>query len=128
MTNKYDFSKQISEALLEYGDKVIRVVEDSVVMTGNATMPIVEAKSPGSSESEGKYKKGWRFKLWSESSYYTGFTIHNVARPQITHLLEHGHLTRDGKTRVDKVEHIVPAEEWAANYLEKVLKGQIERL
>lgn len=129
MSNKYDFSKQISDALLEYGDKVIGLVEDTIRITGNATIPQIIEKSPDNPQTSGKdYKSGWRFKMWEENSYYSGFTIHNVNRPTITHLLEKGHAKRSGNERVDAQPHIEKTEEWAADYFEKALKGQIERL
>lgn len=129
MSSKYDFSKEISNALLEYGDQIIQLAEDCIVSTGNVTIPKIMAESPDDPTTTSKdYKSGWRFKKWADSSYYTGFTIHNVTRPSITHLLENGHLTRDGKRRVDAVKHIEKTEEWAAEWFQKALKGRIERL
>lgn len=73
----------------------------------------------------GQYVKGWSVTQRKGAQSVTGaenYTIHNKKRYQITHLLEKGHLSRNGK-RVQAFEHIAPTERHVE---ETVIKG-IER-
>ena len=53
-------------------------------------------------------------------------TVYNKTDYQLTHLLEKGHVGRDGR-RVKAIEHIRPVEEKAAAEFEDKVKGAIGR-
>lgn len=72
----------------------------------------------------GKYAKGWRIQT-NENKYSIECTIHNATDYQLTHLLEKGHLTRNGK-RVPAQVHIKPVEEEAVKTYEKQIEDIIK--
>ena len=57
----------------------------------------LKANSP---EKLGDYKKGWRIKKVKKA-----LIVHNATSYQLTHLLEHGHVKRDGQ-KEHKKNHI----------------------
>ena len=102
-----NLSTQINQVLGKYeatvNDKVKELVDET---TKEA---VKELKSTGPKRT-GAYKKSW-----SSTNIKTGArsktnTIHNKKKYQLTHLLEKGHVGRDGK-RVRAIPHIVPVEE-----------------
>ena len=72
----------------------------------------------------GKYNKGWRVKT-EKGRGYINCTIHNSTDWQLTHLLENGHITRNGsKTR--SFVHIAPVEKECINEYEKEVEKVIK--
>lgn len=65
----------------------------------------------------GDYQKGWQVSTAYEGPEDIRLLVHNRTDYQLTHLLEDGHLTRDGVTRVEGKPHIAPAEQHAAQAL-----------
>lgn len=74
----------------------------------------------------GSYAKGWTKKNTYESKSSKRNTVYNKTDYQLTHLLEKGHVGRDGR-RVKAIEHIRPVEEKAAAEFEDKVKGAIGR-
>ena len=70
----------------------------------------------------GDYAKGWRKKI----NTFNGYTIYNVKKPGLTHLLENGHIKRGGG-RVAGITHIKPVEEEFSKKLYKKCKEDISR-
>lgn len=73
----------------------------------------------------GKYKRGWEAKKVYEDANEVRWEIHNK-RYQLTHLLEHGHLTRNGLMVAPRV-HIRPAELWAQKEFVKRVKKAVQK-
>lgn len=61
------------------------------------------------------YATGWKVKKQKDN-----YTIYNEKKPQLTHLLENGHVNRDG-SRTSGIVHIKPVEE-------EVIEGFISAL
>ncbi|RJX22327.1 MAG: HK97 gp10 family phage protein [Ammonifex sp.] len=110
-------SKEIMDRLTTY---TADIVEGMNAVGERATREGVAELSATSPKRTGKYRRGWSVK--AEKSYRgpMRFIVHNKARPRLTHLLEHGHATRDGgRTRAQP--HIDPVgDKVAADYLAAV--------
>lgn len=70
--------------------------------------------------SSGAYRKGWRIKTYTENGV-KAVKVYNETCYQLTHLLEFGHLAKNGKF-VQPVPHIKQAEELAERVLEDKLQ------
>lgn len=92
-----DFSKEIREQI---GDELETIGKD--------TVKELKATSP---KNKGKYAKNWRYIADKNYGSYK-LTVYNK-QYQLTHLLENGHLNRDGTTRSTAKPHIAPVNEHA---------------
>lgn len=110
-----EVNKAISEAGKAAQDYLL---ENSPVDTSkNAKLHISNGKLKGSS---GAYRKGWRIKTYTENGV-KAVKVYNETCYQLTHLLEFGHLAKNGKF-VQPVPHIKQAEELAERVLEDKLQ------
>ena len=112
----------IVKFLSQYSDEVGEGVEKAVDKVSTSTLKQIRYTSP---ELTGGYRKGWRSKvIVTEKGRYVR-SIHNATDYQLTHLLEKGHKKTGGGT-VRAIPHIAPAEEKAAEQLEKLIKEAIQ--
>ena len=107
----------VNKYLEEYGDEVLEVIDVAARKTGNETKKKVSSASPGS----GEYARSWSVQTERRR---TGTTVTVYSKkPGLPHLLENGHVMRNGK-RSRSFVHIAPAEAEAVDEFER----QIERL
>lgn len=114
--SKLDFTSAISGYLNEYGKEVREEVEELADEVAGETLKEIKANSP---VDKGSYKKGWRKKAEVSALGKKTITVYNATDYQLTHLLENGHLNRDGTTRAAPIKHIKPVEEKAVEKFEK---------
>ena len=118
-----DISSQITEAMQQYSGIVSDTVETILKDIGKEAGQRVKAASP---KNTGEYRRGW--KVSTERINGTiSVTVHNKTKYRLTHLLEDGHKTRNGESRVRPQPHIRQVEEWAEqeamSRIAKELKG-----
>ena len=112
----------IMEGLQEYADLATDDMKAAVKKAGDSAKKDVQAGAPVKS---GKYKKSWTVKTTKENSNSLEVTVHSRNRYQIAHLLEFGHAKRGGG-RVRAFPHIAPAEQKAAELLEKEVERALK--
>ncbi|MEG0854415.1 MAG: HK97 gp10 family phage protein [Angelakisella sp.] len=112
----------ITQALEEYSDEIAEELKQAAKDCAKQCKNDAQALSPVSA---GKYKKGWRVKTVFENKENIRLEISNKDKPQITHLLEHGHAKRGGG-RVEARPHIKTAEQKAIADFEKRVKEAIK--
>ena len=107
--------EEVDKAITEAGRAALDyLLENSPVDTSkSARLHISGGKLKGSS---GLYRKGWRMKTYTENGV-KAVKVYNETCYQLTHLLEFGHLAKNGKF-VQPVPHIKQAEELAERILE----------
>ena len=111
--------EEVDKAITEAGRAALDyLLENSPVDTSkSAKLHISGGKLKGSS---GLYRKGWRIKTYTENGV-KAVKVYNETCYQLTHLLEFGHLAKNGKF-VQPVPHIKQAEELAERVLEDKLQ------
>ena len=111
--------EEVDKAIAEAGRAALDyLLENSPVDTSkSAKLHISGGKLKGSS---GLYRKGWRMKTYTENGV-KAVKVYNETCYQLTHLLEFGHLAKNGKF-VQPVPHIKQAEELAEMILEDKLQ------
>ena len=111
--------EEVDKAITEAGRAALDyLLNNSPVDTSkSARLHISGGKLKGSS---GLYRKGWRMKTYTENGV-KAVKVYNETCYQLTHLLEFGHLAKNGKF-VQPVPHIKQAEELAEMILEDKLQ------
>ena len=116
--NSSNLAEAIVAELESYRQEVTDGLKESVRKTSKNTRKRLKNTSPKAS---GDYAKGWKVKVAHEDREDIRIVIHNKNKPQLTHLLEHGHAKVSGG-RVEGQPHIAPAEKAA----EKELMNQVK--
>ena len=111
-----ELAQELAQGLSEYSQEVADAIKKATVQELKSTSPVLT----------GSYAKGWAKKNTYESKSSKRNTVYNKTDYQLTHLLEKGHVGRDGR-RVKAIEHIRPVEEKAAAEFEDKVKGAIGR-
>lgn len=113
---------KITQAIADYTDDVVQAIEVEVDATSKAIVEDIKANAP---RRTGEYARGWSRRK-SKSSNRVTHIVHNTKKPQLTHLLEHGHAKRSGG-RVEGKPHIRPAVDRHLPAMERRIKQIIER-
>ena len=108
----------IMEGLTEYADLAAEDMKKAVRKAGNTARKEIAANAP---KDTGAYGKSWSVKTTKESANALDVTVHSRNRYQLAHLIEHGHAKRGGG-RVSARPHIAPAEQTAAEQLEREIE------
>lgn len=114
-------SKEISKALESYSDDISEIVENVANDVGKEAVSELKETSPKKS---GSYANGWTLKKGKSSRNRYSIKIHNKTDYQLTHLLELGHVTRNGG-RTKPISHIRPVEKKYSEEYEKELEQKI---
>lgn len=113
-----DLASEITKALQEYTNEVTEALEKEKEKAAKDAAKELRNTSP---KQTGEYAKGWKAKRVGNA-----WVTYNSKKPQLTHLLEHGHVKRGGG-RVSGRPHIGPVEERAIKAYEegvvKVIRG-----
>jgi len=114
-----DLAGEIVLAVRTYTEEVGAAIDQAARDTAKAMAKDLRETSP---KDTGEYAKGWTYRKEAPGSY----RVYNKKKPQLTHLLEHGHAQRGGG-RVEGRPHIKPAEERHAPQLERKIAQILER-
>lgn len=118
MARQQGFSEQLTKALRDYTEEVVKGIEEGKVKVANDTVTMLREISP---KNTGDYAKGW-----AKSTIKGVQVIHNKTDYQLTHLLEFGHVKVDGG-RAESKPHIRIAEEKAINDFTSAVKKVIQK-
>lgn len=113
-----DLADTLAEELAAYSQEVTDNLKQEVRQVAKEMVAELKATSPHAS---GDYAKGWGVTTEHESTQDIRLRVINRKKPQLTHLLEHGHAKITGG-RVEGKPHIGPAEQTAIRKLEGKVK------
>lgn len=112
----------IMEGLQEYADLATEDLKKAVKKAGDEAKKDIQANAPMKT---GAYKKSWTVKTTKETSNAMEVVVHSRNRYQLAHLLEFGHAKRGGG-RTKAIPHIAPAEQRAAEILEREVEAALK--
>ena len=101
-----DMSSEMRAILADYMSDMNEVVYDTIDDIAKDMLKEIKLRSP---RSTGDYAKGWKIEK-IDKTFNVKRILWNRTNYQIVHLLEHGHVGRDGG-RVKAYPHIKPVED-----------------
>lgn len=110
-------SDTIKRNLTVWSEDLIEGIQEDLQEVAKEGSEELKKKSP---KRTGQYAKGWTVRKRREAR-----VIQNKDKPQLTHLLEKGHLSRNGR-RVKPIKHIETVEEQVIDELERRLEKRIK--
>lgn len=117
-----ELAVELTQAIAEYTEDVAAAIEAEVDATSKAIVEDIKANAP---RKTGEYARGWTRRKGKQPGSIS-YTIHNRSKPQLTHLLEHGHAKKGGG-RVEGRPHIGPAVDRHIPAMERRIEQIIER-
>lgn len=114
-----ELAGEIVLALQAYTEDVSEAIDQAARDTAKAMAKDLRETSP---KDTGEYAKGWTHRKEAPGSY----RVYNKKKPQLTHLLEHGH-AKAGGGRVEGIPHIKPAQDRYVPEFEKKVQQILER-
>ncbi|MFM1581401.1 HK97 gp10 family phage protein [Helcococcus bovis] len=117
-----ELHKELKDIFEDYTDDVIKATNEIIDEISKET--VKNLKSSGSfKDYRPKYRKSWRVSNGDKKLGIQSKIIHNKEY-QLTHLLEHGHVNRDG-SRTKAYPHIEKAEKKASEDIIKYFEGKV---
>ncbi len=118
----------INDILDGYCDDIESLVKTEVEKIAKEGVKELKSTSPINKrrrKKKGSYAKGWKIKKENKRGE-VHFIIHNATNYQLTHLLENGHLNRDG-SKTKAIVHIAPVAEKITNEFVKRVENGIKK-
>ena len=120
-----DLAKTVAAKLNHYEKEVMEEIQTVTDMVTKEGVKTLKKTSP---KRKGLYAKSWRTKKAERLRRTTENTVFNKNYYQLTHLLEKGHVGRDGK-RVKSIPHIAIVEKDMVKQfeegVERSIKGEV---
>lgn len=128
MSGINDFARALADVLEVYSSKTAEAAKAAINQVAVGADKAVKDHMTFKQRT-GRYRRNMRIVTSHDGLYDRRKTWH-VKSPdyRLTHLLEHGHLSRDGTTRVKPYEHIRYGEEYVEENLERTVQKHIEQI
>ena len=124
MASEINLEKDIQKIFDEYALQVSTATKDAVKAVAQESVKKLKKTSPKKS---GKYAKGWTYRIEAGAVDDSATVYGGKKTYPLAHLLENGHLMRNGKRGGQRI-HINPVEEWAVTELEKKIREEVENI
>lgn len=127
-----DLSETVQKLLEEYGEDVYSVMDESVKEVSDEATEKLRAVNHWKNDGSGAYAGSWVNDKMQSTRVKSVRVVHNEDHYRLTHLLENGHVIRNGTGRTfgrtGKYPHIAPVNDWANKELPNVVKRKVGRL
>lgn len=128
-----DFDKAIKEVLTQYGEAVQEVMGEAIEDVSDKAvdkLKSVETFAPNGNPT-GAYSRSWVSEEVRTGRLSKKRIIHNPEHYRLTHLLEKGHVLRNGTGRtfgrVPAYPHIAPVNDYVSEELPKEIERRISK-
>lgn len=122
-----ELQKVLNDYLADYVEDISEGVEDTTnTLTKEAVQELKQTSPRGKGTRQNPYHKGWSKQKGKVNRGRYTVKIHNKTNYQLTHLLEFGHATRNGR-RTRAIPHIRPIEEKYNKLYEERITTVIKR-
>lgn len=122
-----ELESTLKQYLNEYQEEIGKAVKETTDdITKEAVKEIKKTSPRRKGTRKNPYYKGWTKQTGKQNKGKYIVKIHNKTNYQLTHLLEFGHATRNGK-RTKAIPHIRPLEEKYNKIYEEKLTTVIKR-
>lgn len=125
-----EISIQVEKILDDYSQEVRRVTANSQDVIAKEGLQKLKNTSPRQKKHRRRYAEGWAIKREKTGTGVPVVTLYNKTNPQLTHLLENGHLIDNGRGtygRTRPIKHIGPVNDWASDELPKEIERELEK-
>lgn len=131
MATNMNLVAEVNAALEEYVHDVQIAIDEAAKEAAELTQRQLKATSPKREKGKGKgtYARNWKIKKRYDS-HLVSYVVYNGKRPGMTHLLEHGHVSRNqygSYGRVRAIPHIGPAAEAGIQRFELGVKARLRK-
>lgn len=131
-----DLAATVEKLLAEYGEKVYDVMNDSVAEVADQATDKLRAVNHWANQGSGEYSGSWMVDDVVKKRIHVTKVVHNEEHYRLTHLLENGHVSRNGtgrtfttaKAPVQAYPHIAPVNDWANEELPKIVERKINNI
>ena len=125
-------AEELSDVVMKYLDEYREEIQEDVEETTDEITKKAKDELRQTSPRSGvarktKYFKGWSVKISERGATKYHKVVWNKTNYQLTHLLEFGHATRNGKKRTKAIPHIRPIEEKYNTEFVDLLEKRIRR-
>lgn len=122
-----NLDEEIKRQLESFNTEVMNAANESFRETAEEAAEMLKKGGPYQ-ERTGKYTKDWtaeqRGSRASAVTGLNGYSVYNKKHYQLTHLLEHGHQSRNGG-RVKEFSHIAPVNEQLSELATEKIKSKL---
>jgi hypothetical protein len=119
-----DLMTQLNDVLQDYSKEVMDTYNTCGKEIADDTVSKLKRVKFGRYD-RGKYSKSWAVKQEKSNWGSNTYIVYNKKHYRLTHLLEFGHVVKNGTKRVvgkaGAIPHIKPMEEWVQQQLPKLL-------
>ncbi|MBD5504089.1 MAG: hypothetical protein HDR09_20070 [Lachnospiraceae bacterium] len=117
--------KELSELLIEWADneekEFVKAIDEAAEACNQTAQQYL---SEGHGINTGNYRQHFAIdKQWQARHHYAAEWHVEAPEYRLTHLLENGHLTRDGTSRTKPVKHIKYGQQAAEQVLDERIAG-----
>lgn len=121
-----DMGSELVKILVSYDEEVTEATKKAVDEVASGVMREIKSHVTWN---DVKYSRSFELKTIYDNNRGK-YIIWHVKSPdyKLTHLLELGHITRNGTTRSKEFPHVKFGDEYARNNLERLVKERIEKV
>ncbi|MCM1008988.1 MAG: HK97 gp10 family phage protein [Ruminococcus flavefaciens] len=117
----------LAERCKKYTDEIVEKVEEGIENIGMEAVRDIKLLSPVSNGNDksipkGAYRRNWTCRMDKERGKYKAIVYVKGKHYRLTHLLENGHLNRDGTSRSKAIPHISIVNEQVHKKVTKLLE------